>query len=146
MKTFKKSFCYSLMLVCTLIFSSSIVSCGSDNDDTPDDPNSIAGNWTFAGELPDEGYVTVKMSFKSTGECSMSFKWKEYSDENFTATGSYTVEGDLSTAATLTIDATDNDDYSFRSKYKAILANKKLTLKAINGQAPIMYNEFTLTR
>lgn len=97
----------------------------------------ICNTWTMSGYIPDEGYVTSSLTFMKNGKCIISETNKDYPEDSYTVTVSYSLSGDLRNGATLKMwgKTVDGDNYS--ASYRATISQdgNTLTLVGLSGEA-----------
>lgn len=134
-KLFKNSLRYLMMLACVMTLGLAATSCGDDeDDDEPSGSSSIVGKWVFEGNV-DGDYVTTTLEFLSNGKANIEENYRDYPEDNYKVTVSYSVSGNLSSGATLNMTGKTVDGDSYNQSYIATISGKKLTLVGKGGEA-----------
>lgn len=75
------------------------------------------------------------MDFHKNGTVTIKESFRDYPEDNYKVTVNYTIEGDLSSGATLSMYGKDADGENYRQTYTATISGKTLTLVGVGGEA-----------
>lgn len=96
--------------------------------------HALLGAWETSGNIEGEGYVSTAMTFKKDGTCLIEETYRDYPEDSYSVTVNYSVEGSLSSGATLKMWGNTVDGDAYDATYLATISGKKLTLKCISGE------------
>lgn len=141
-----KAMRFALMFFIMAAVATTFTACG-DDDDEPGIDGDLIGTWTYSGTDFDGDRVNTSMTFKKDGSCILHEEFPDYPEDNYTATVSYSVTGDLSSGATLRLWGwieNGEEDFGYDATYRATISGKSLTLVGISGEGK--GDRLTLTR
>lgn len=139
-----KAMRFALMFFIIATLATTFTACGDDNDD--DEPvvdSALVGTWSFSGVDPYGDRVSTTMTFKKDGSMYIKEEWPDYPEDNYSATLSYSVTGDLSTGANLHAWGKVNG-HTENVEYLATISGNKLTMIGLSSQ--IKGEEYILYR
>lgn len=123
---------FALMFFIMAAVATTFTACG-DDDDEPGIDSELIGTWTFSGVDPYGDRVSTTMIFKKDGSMFIQEEFPDYPEDNYSATLSYSVTGDLSTGANLHAWGKVNG-HTENIEYMATISGNQLTMIGLSSQ------------
>lgn len=137
-----KAMRFALTFFIMAAVATTFTACG-DDDDEPGIDGDLIGTWSYTGPDYESGYTTCTLTFKKDGTAQIHEEFTDFPEDNYTQSIEYSVEGDLSSGATLRLWGHDLDGEFTDITFLATLSGKKLTLVGLTGEVQGERRTFT---